>query len=165
MSTTAGTVGTALVTGATHGIGRATVNDRLRLAGRTAIVTGAGRGIGRAIAELYGREGARVVVASRSADGCAAAVQAIEAAGGTAIAKPTNIGIKSDVVDMVGFAVETYGSLDILVNAQSWGTRDQPTGLRVATPLESVDDAELDWTFDMGSAERSGRCRPPSSRI
>ena len=122
-----------------------------RLVGRTAIVTGAGRGIGRAIAELYAREGARVVVASRSAEGCAAAVEAIEAAGGTAIAKPTNIGIKSDVVDMVGFAVETYGSLDILVNnAQSWGTRDQPTGLPVPTPLESFDDAELDWTFDTG---------------
>ena len=45
--------------------------------------------------------------------------------GGIAIAKPTNIGIKSDVVDMVEFAVETYGGLDILVNnAQSWGTRD-----------------------------------------
>ena len=32
-------------------------------------------------------------------------MQAIEAGGGTAIAKPTNIGIKSDVVDMVVFAV------------------------------------------------------------
>src|SRR5690349_22408325 len=65
---------------------------------------------------------------------------------------------------MVRFAVETYGSLDILVNnAQSWGTRDQPTGLPVPTPLESFDDAELDWTFDTGSAERSGRCRPRSS--
>src|SRR5260221_11186065 len=130
---------------------KATVNNQLRLAGRTAIVTGAGRGIGRAIAELYAREGPRVVIASRSADGSASAVEAIEAAGGTAIAKPTNIGIKSDVVDMVGCAVETYGSLDILVNtAQSWGTRDQPTGLPVPTPLESFDDAELDWTFDTG---------------
>jgi 3-oxoacyl-[acyl-carrier protein] reductase len=71
----------------------ATVDSQLRLAGRTAIVTGAGRGIGRAIAELYAREGARVVIASRSADGSAAAVKAIEAAGGTAIAKPTNVGI------------------------------------------------------------------------
>ena len=44
-----------------------------------------------------------------------------------------------------------YGSLDILVNnAQSWGTRDQPTGLPVPAPLESFDDAELDWTFDTG---------------
>jgi NAD(P)-dependent dehydrogenase (short-subunit alcohol dehydrogenase family) len=92
-----------------------TVNDQLRLAGRTAIVTGAGRGIG------------------------------------SAIAKPTDMGIKSDVVEMVGFAVETYGSLDILVsNAQSSGTRDQPTGLPVPAPLESFDDAELDWTFDTG---------------
>ena len=125
--------------------------NQMRLAGRTAIVTGASRGIGRAVAELYAREGARVVIASRSADGSAAAAKAIEAAGGTAIAKPTNIAIKSDVVDMVGFAVETYGSLDILVNnAQSWGTWDQPTGLPVPTPLESFDDAELDWTFDTG---------------
>src|SRR6201981_2049836 len=130
---------------------KASVDHQLRLAGRTAIVTGAGRGIGRAVAELYAREGARVVIASPSAEGCASAVEAIEAAGGTAIAKPTNVGIKSDVVDMVGFAVETYGSLDILVNnAQSWGTRDQPTGLPVPTPLESFDDAELDWTFDTG---------------
>jgi NAD(P)-dependent dehydrogenase (short-subunit alcohol dehydrogenase family) len=128
-----------------------TSSRRGRLAGRTAIVTGAGRGLGRAIAELYAREGARVVVASRSAPGCASAVEAIEEAGGIAIAKPTNIGIKSDVVEMVGFAVETYGSLDIVVNnAQSWGTREQPTGLPVPTPLESFDDAELDWTFDTG---------------
>jgi NAD(P)-dependent dehydrogenase (short-subunit alcohol dehydrogenase family) len=77
---------------------------QLRLAGGTAIVTGPGRGLARAIAELYAREGARVVIPSRSAEGCASAVEANEAAGGTAIAKPTDVGIKSDVVDMVYLA-------------------------------------------------------------
>jgi NAD(P)-dependent dehydrogenase (short-subunit alcohol dehydrogenase family) len=80
--------------------------NQLRLAGRTAVVTGAGRGLARAIAELCAREGARVVIASQSAEECASAVKAIEAAGGTAIAKPTDVGIKSDVVDMVFLATD-----------------------------------------------------------
>ena len=42
------------MSGSTHEAS-ATVNNLLRLAGRTAIVTGAGRGLGRAIAELYGK--------------------------------------------------------------------------------------------------------------
>jgi NAD(P)-dependent dehydrogenase (short-subunit alcohol dehydrogenase family) len=123
----------------------------MRLKGRTAIVTGAGRGIGRAIAALYGREGANVVVASLSIDECADTVAAIEADGGAAVAKPTNVGIKDEVWDMVRFAVHTYGGVDVLVNnAQSWGTREHPTGLPVPTPLEDYNEAELDWTFDTG---------------
>ena len=123
----------------------------MRLKGKTAIVTASGRGIGRAIAQLYGREGANVVVASLRGDECAATVKAIESDGGTAVAKPTNVGIKDDVGDMVTFAVDTYGGLDILVNnAQSWGTRERPAGLPVPTPLEEFDEAELDWTFDTG---------------
>jgi NAD(P)-dependent dehydrogenase (short-subunit alcohol dehydrogenase family) len=123
----------------------------VRLKGKTAIVTASGRGIGRAIAQLYGREGANVVVASLREDECAATVKAIESDGGTAVAKPTNVGIKADVGDMVTFAVDTYGGLDILVNnAQSWGTREHPTGLPIPTPLELFDEAELDWTFDTG---------------
>jgi NAD(P)-dependent dehydrogenase (short-subunit alcohol dehydrogenase family) len=123
----------------------------MRLQGKTAIVTGAGRGIGRAIAELYAREGASVVIASIGEEECAAAVGAITAAGGTAAAKRTNVGKRDDVEAMVAFTVETYGGIDILVNnAQSWGTPIRPTPQPVPTPIEEVDEAELDWTFDTG---------------
>jgi NAD(P)-dependent dehydrogenase (short-subunit alcohol dehydrogenase family) len=122
-----------------------------RLEGKTAIVTGSGRGIGRAIAETYAREGANVVIASVGDDECSSAVNAITETGGTAVAKPTNVGRRDDVEAMVAFAVDTYGALDILVNnAQSWGTAEQPTPLPIPTPIEEFNEAELDWTFDTG---------------
>jgi NAD(P)-dependent dehydrogenase (short-subunit alcohol dehydrogenase family) len=122
-----------------------------RLAGKTAVVTGSGRGIGRAIALLFAKEEANVVVASVGKEECATTVADIEDAGGRAAAKPTDVGVRADVADMISFAVETYGGLDILVNnAQSWGTRQQPRGAPVPTPLECFGEDELDWTFDTG---------------
>jgi NAD(P)-dependent dehydrogenase (short-subunit alcohol dehydrogenase family) len=122
-----------------------------RLAGKTAIVTGSGRGIGRAIAELFAREGAKVLIASVDESECAGAVDAITSDGGTAVAKATNVGDRNDVQAMVAFAVDAFGSLDILVNnAQSWGTPERPTGMPFPAPIEEFDEAELDWTFNTG---------------
>jgi NAD(P)-dependent dehydrogenase (short-subunit alcohol dehydrogenase family) len=122
-----------------------------QLEGKVAIVTAAGRGIGRGIARAFAREGATVVVASLGEDECNTVVDEIRAVGGTAIPKPTNVGIRDDVVSMVGFAVEAYGQLDILVNtAQSFGTRQNPTGAPVPTSVQDFTDEELAWTFETG---------------
>ena len=97
-----------------------------RLEGRSAIVTGGGRGIGAAVARLLAAEGASVVVADLGVaiDGsghdpapAAQVVREIEAAGGTAIAAPVDVSNHQDAERLVREAVDTFGGLDVLVNA------------------------------------------------
>jgi 3-hydroxybutyrate dehydrogenase len=90
----------------------------MRLENRTALITGAGRGIGRAIAEHYGREGARVAVADLTLDSAQAVVDAIEQAGGTAIALAMDVTDEQAVDEGVAAIIDRWGRLDIaLANA------------------------------------------------
>lgn len=86
----------------------------MRLQDKVAIVTGAGRGLGKGIAKKLAEEGAKVVLADMApAD---EAVEEIQNAGGTACAFTVNIAKQEEVQALVKFAVDTYGSLDIMVN-------------------------------------------------
>lgn len=87
----------------------------MRLENRIALITGAGRGIGRAIAEHYGREGARVVVADLTLESAQEAVDAIEKAGGTAMALAMDVTDEAAVDEGVATVVKTWGGLDIAV--------------------------------------------------
>ncbi|MCE9591371.1 MAG: 3-ketoacyl-ACP reductase [Planctomycetes bacterium] len=84
---------------------------------RTAIVTGASRGIGRAIAVALGAAGGRVVVNYNSnkaaADDCAAE---IEQSGGQAMTVQADIGTAEGRRRLVGDAVGRFGAIDLLVN-------------------------------------------------
>jgi NAD(P)-dependent dehydrogenase (short-subunit alcohol dehydrogenase family) len=92
----------------------------LRLDGRTALVTGASRGIGQAIALAFSAAGASVMIASRKADALAVAAGAIRAAGGSRSGdvawQVANAGDAEQAERCVSATVERFGSVDILVN-------------------------------------------------
>lgn len=94
------------------------------LTGRTAIVTGASRGIGRAIALQLAADGAQVIVNFNSRlDAAQSVVHAITSAGGAALAVQADVSDEAQVEALVKAAIDAYGKVDILVN-NAGTTRD-----------------------------------------
>src|SRR2546423_15444494 len=88
----------------------------LSLAGKAAIVTGGSKGIGRAIAGALAEAGASVALAARGEEELARTAKEIEAAGGSAVAVPTDVTDPSAVQNLVDRTVEAFGTVDVLVN-------------------------------------------------
>ena len=128
--------------------------------GKTAIVTGAGRGIGRGIAMLLAQQGARVVVcdigASLQGDGADAGlaqgvVQAIEKAGGRAIASTLSITEPKNAEAIVRSALDAFGRIDILVN-NAGILRDVIFHKMSWSDWSDVIDVHLNGSFNMSRA-------------
>jgi len=83
---------------------------------RTAIVTGASRGIGRAIALQLARDGASIVLCARDCDALDHAVRDIEQAQGRAIAVSLDLRLPDAAAQVVAAALGAFGTIDILVN-------------------------------------------------
>ncbi|MEP9385077.1 3-oxoacyl-ACP reductase FabG [Nocardioides sp. KR10-350] len=89
------------------------------LEGKVAVVTGGAQGIGLAIATRYVAEGARVVIGDLNEEAMAKAVAELNGlAGGDEVAKAVrcDVTVYDEVEVLLKAAVETWGSLDVLVN-------------------------------------------------
>ncbi len=93
------------------------IGIKVDLSGQTALVTGASQGIGKACAIRLGECGAKVLCVARNTDKLAATVEHIVASGGSAVALACDVGNRESVAALFKTLEEEHGGrLDILVN-------------------------------------------------
>lgn len=117
----------------------------MTLEDRTAIVTGASSGIGRAIAIEFARESADLALAdvregSRVPDDDRTTLAVIEEEGGSAIFQRTDVTDEESVERLVEQTVEAHGGVDILVNS---------AGVTSNSPVHELTEAEWDRVHDV----------------
>ena len=108
---------------------------QLRLENKVALITGAASGLGLVAAQHFAREGAKVVIAD-IVDGDDAVMSIIDADGEAAFVR-ADVTSEDSMTAAVAFAVETFGSLDVMFNNAGvmLGDDDNP----VTTPLETYE--------------------------
>ena len=141
--------------------GAARDDDRpLRLLGsledRVVLVTGAARGIGRAVCRAVAEAGADVVVTDRDRSSLEASVEAVEAAGGRALAAAMDVRDPAAVEAVFDRAVAEGGRLDGLVNNAGV--------IEMAPALES-DEGAWERQFDVNVQGLFRCCRAAARRM
>jgi len=102
--------------------------------GKTVVLTGASAGIGRSLALSLAQQGASLVLAARQSAALAEVADACIAAGGKAIAVPTDVAKCEECQHLIEQAIATFGQIDILINN---------AGISMLAPFDQVTDLSI----------------------
>ena len=117
-----------------------------QLTGKTAIITGGSRGIGRATAHRFVEEGASVVIADVNDEQGQETVQALTDAGGAARFVRTDVTDAEQVQALMDAAIDAFGTIDILVN-NAGITRDATLTKMSEEAFDQVVEVNLKGVF------------------
>jgi len=137
----------------------------MNLDGKTAVITGASRGIGRAIALELASSGAKVVINyAHDAEGAQAGLEAVKAAGGEGCVMQADVSDYKSAEGLIKGAVEAYGGIDILVN-NAGTTRDMVIMMMPEADWDIVIQTNLKSAFNCSKAAVKTMMRRRSGRI
>src|SRR5437762_3064590 len=110
------------------------------LTGQVALVTGASSGLGRATALALAQAGADLVLLARSADDLQRVVIELTSSGRRVISFPGDVAREEVIVHAVTQAIETFGHIDLVVNA---------AGIDVPGPIVQLATSDWDYVLDV----------------
>jgi NAD(P)-dependent dehydrogenase (short-subunit alcohol dehydrogenase family) len=119
-----------------------------KLAGKTALITGASKGLGKAIALALAEAGARVVLASRNLELLNDTAAAVRKLGAQADVFPTDVSDETQVLRLEKAVAETVGKVQILVNNAGMNIRKPVTDFTLAE-WRQVMQTNVDGVFLM----------------
>ncbi len=143
----------------------------MKLEGKVALITGSSQGIGRGIALRFAQEGADVIINYRSnEDEAKKALAEVEATGRKGAIVKADLGVVSDIKNLVATAIQQFGKLDILVNnagieknASFWEVTEEDYDKVLNVNLKGVFFATQEFVKHLLDTKRPGKVINTSS--
>lgn len=123
-----------------------TIQELLNLSGKVAVVTGGAKGIGYGISYRLAEAGAKVVIADIDEASALASAKEIQTKGWTAESIKVDVSSEDDIKQMLAFALEKFGSVDVMVNNAGIFPQN-PISLMTSEEFERVIQVNLRSVF------------------